>query len=52
MKTYFDIAVLAFAELSAEEKATFLATRLGWATTRDIREENTCRESIVLPPNF
>ena len=37
--TYFNIAVMAFGELSAEERADFMNERLVWASTCNLRDE-------------
>ena len=39
----FSIAVLAFEQLTAEEKQAFMDPRLGWASTGAIRDENNIR---------
>ena len=39
----FSIAVLAFEQLTDEEKKEFMDTRLMWASTGAIRDENTIR---------
>ena len=37
--TYFNIAIMAFNELSADERADFINERLAWASTNSLRDE-------------
>jgi len=41
--TNLSIAVLAFEQLTAEEKQSFMDPRLAWASTGALRDENSIR---------
>ena len=47
-QTYYDIAVLAFEQLTPVQKAIFLSTRLRWAPNDAVRDEAYTRESIKI----